>query len=105
MASQVIPICLPWNAGDPTIALLRESTSDENVVIAGWGKITNDRSRSRESYSKYSVAVRTLQKVSLPLQSMEDCRSTFDDVNQKIMFCSGGMQVNIVKTKDALPGI
>jgi len=74
MLSQVIPICLPWNDGDPTVENLRQKNPNQNLVITGWGKLTNNFSESLKSYQKYTVAARTLQKVTLPIhqQGMQE---------------------------------
>ena len=83
---------MPWNVGDPTVKKLQESTSIENITITGWGKITNNFSLTIKSYQEHAVAIRTLQKVELPMQSNQECKKTYADLDEDTMFCIGGVK-------------
>ena len=92
MLSQVIPICLPWNDGDPTVDNLRQKNPNQYLVVTGWGKLTNNISKVFKSYQKYAVAARTLQKVSLPIQDNKECKKTYRRLNEASSFCIGGVK-------------
>ena len=66
-----------------------------DLVITGWGRITNNNHGTKKAYLEHSVATRTLRKVELPLtipgtKVDNNCNSS----NNTIQFCAGGQKGN-----------
>ena len=64
-----------------------------DLVITGWGRITNNNHGTKKAYLEHSVATRTLRKVELPLtipgtKVDNNCNSS----NNTIQFCAGGVR-------------
>ena len=95
--SQVIPICLPWKDGDPTVENLLQKTPNQYLVITGWGRLTNNIYKVLKNYKKFGVAARTLQKVSLPIQTNKECKKTYRNLHEASSFCIGGLKGDFSK--------
>merc|ERR1712226_1512868 len=58
LGSAVVPVCLPWSSNNPRMGNI-EPGSD--LVITGWGRITNNNHGTKKAYLEHSVATRTLR--------------------------------------------
>ena len=87
---------MPWNDGDPTVENLRQKNPNQNLVITGWGKLTNNFSEVLKSYQKYNVAARTLQKVALPIQINKECKTIYKNLHEASSFCIGGLKGDFI---------
>ena len=67
--SNVSPVCLPWNLGDPG----RVTNPGDKTLVSGWGRITNNPFKSREDFLQYSVSSKFLNKVELDIEEDTKC--------------------------------
>ncbi len=82
------PICLPW---DPELSA-RKLAAKQEVVVAGWGKITNSQTETAENYEDYPAESRYLNKLKLPLDLEENCSRHFRRFDPKTQYCAGGLE-------------
>ena len=83
----VIPICLPWNKTDPG----RELEKGAQLVVTGWGKITNNDSITEKNVDEFDAPTRTLQKLVIPLVDSDQCPNfpALKNFDPSIQLCSG----------------
>ena len=86
--SSVVPVCLPWNNGDPGNNFIQ----GDEMLIVGWGRITNNIQTNRKNLLKFKISTRTLQKLFVPIVGT-NC-STQELVKEPLDFtkqiCAGG---------------
>ena len=61
--SSVIPVCLPWNNDNPGNNFIQ----GDEMLIVGWGRITNKLLTNRNNLLKFKISTRTLQKLFVPI--------------------------------------
>ena len=88
MGSAVVPVCLPWNASDPTIENLKKFSK---LTVTGWGRVTNNNYKAKKAYLELSVATRTLTLVIPDTEVHNYCRTS----NDTTQFCAGGVKGNL----------
>ena len=85
--SLVVPVCLPWNENNPGNNL----NQGDEMLIFGWGRITNDRQTIGTNLLRFKVSTRTLKKHYERIAG-KDC-STQEIVKKKFdfskQFCAG----------------
>ena len=67
--SGVVPVCIPWSANDPGRAL----TTKADLLVTGWGRVTNNRRVNSQNYKRFRVATRALKKLKVPAVSRKSC--------------------------------
>ena len=83
----MIPICLPWNKTDPGSELEKGA----QLVVTGWGKVTNNVSINEKNVEEFEAAARTLQKLTIPLIESNQCPNfpLIKNFNPDIQLCAG----------------
>ena len=76
----VMPVCLPENPSAESL---------QNIMVAGWGKVTNENLADIQDYKDLGISTRTLQKLSLPLVDHDVCKAYFTRINDNVL-CAGG---------------
>ena len=87
--SGVVPVCIPWSANDPGRAL----TTKADLLVTGWGRVTNNRRVNSQNYKRFRVATRTLKKLKVPAVSRKSCNQIdiFKNLNTDLQICAGGV--------------
>ena len=57
--SAVVPVCLPWEAGN----VVENLVEDDKLTVTGWGKVTNNVRYSLAQLLRFKVSQRKLQKL------------------------------------------
>ena len=83
----VIPICLPWKKTDPGTDLGQGA----ELVVTGWGKVTNNDSITEKNVDEFDAPTRTLQKLVIPLVENDQCPNfpALKNFDPNIQLCSG----------------
>ena len=86
--SSVVPVCLPWNIDNPGNNFIQ----GDEMLIVGWGRITNDIQTNRNNLLKFKISTRTLQKLFVPIvgtncSTQEILKKPLDFTKQ---ICAGG---------------
>ena len=55
--SAVVPVCLPWDAGN----VVEKLVEDDKLTVTGWGKVTNDGRYTLQQLRRFKVSERKLQ--------------------------------------------
>ena len=89
-ASNVKPICLPWNVNDPG----RRIYDGNRLTVLGWGKVTNNKDAAKNTKRRFGAGSAILQKLEVPAISRRKCKE-FDsfknyDLNSSSQLCAGG---------------
>ena len=88
--SGVTPVCLPWAANDPGRAL----TTQADLLVTGWGRVTNNRRKANANFRRFKASTRTLKKLKVPAVSRKKCNEIeiFKNLNTDLQICAGGVE-------------
>ena len=88
--SGVKPVCLPWFANDPGRVL----TTEADLLVTGWGRVTNNRRVNNQNLRLFKASTRTLKKLKVPAVSRKSCDKIeiFKNLNTDLQICAGGVE-------------
>ena len=88
--SGVKPVCLPWSANDPGRVL----TTEADLLVTGWGRVTNNRRINNQNLRLFKASTRTLKKLKVPAVSRNACDKIeiFKNLYTDLQICAGGVE-------------
>eukprot|EP00095_Tigriopus_kingsejongensis_P010034 maker-scaffold231_size243715-snap-gene-1.37 protein:Tk10034 transcript:maker-scaffold231_size243715-snap-gene-1.37-mRNA-1 annotation:"serine protease easter precursor" len=82
--SNVVPVCIPWQASDPGFELSQSTT----VTVIGWGVTDKPTQIQRANLAKYGVVEPILQKVELDVVDSEACLAKYTGLQTQTVICA-----------------